>query len=105
MPGGNSVFDDDGHVWLIDRHVMWRVLDELTGVEADTWRGDLRIWPQLTLDDTQPPLEGHPAGGPAYVSLELNDVRGNQVIAKQSDHLVWVFKRLICISDEEYRAR
>ena len=84
-----SVFDDQGHVHLTDPPVMWEALAELVGDNAEHWRGGVTCWP-----------EGDDASGPANWRIELNDWQGNQVGASKGDHLVFVFGKLIMVTDE-----
>lgn len=87
-----SVFDAKGHVELADQHVMWAVLAELAGDNADKWRGGVLCWP-----------EGD-GSVPANWRIELNDWSGHNIMATTGDHLVYVFGKLIVVTAQEFEA-
>ena len=81
----------DGHVHLDSRATMLAVLDELVGEGAARFRGTVSSWP-----------EGNPPG-PARWRIEINDHRGNQIVAVLGDHLVLTYGRLLRLSDDEFQ--
>jgi hypothetical protein len=81
---------DDGHVHLDSSTVMLDALAELVGDDAARWRGSVSSWPE-----DNPP-------GPAKWRIEINDHRGNQVVAMLGDHLVLAYGRLLRLTHDEY---
>lgn len=84
-----GMFFDGGPVHLDSPATLFAVLAELAGEDALAWRGQIDVW-----GEENPPQ-------PAKWRLQLNDAKGNKVIAMLGDYLVLTYGRLLVLDAVE----
>lgn len=97
MSETKSVFVD-GPVLLTDQYKMMDVLSELSGPDALTWRGTIDNW--NVGDAAVPPGVVVPEDGVIW-RLQVNDNKGNGVVAYRGQYLHLTYGRLLVLDADE----
>ncbi|WP_396903024.1 hypothetical protein [Mycolicibacterium sp.] len=97
MSETESVFTD-GPVLLADQYKMVDVLSELAGPDSLTWRGTIDTW--NVGDAAAPPGVAVPEDGVLW-RLQVNDNKGNGVVAYRGQYLHLTYGRLLVLDADE----
>lgn len=97
MSETKSVFAD-GPVLLDDEFKMMNVLSELAGPDSLTWRGTIDTW--NVGDASAPAGVVVPEDGVLW-RLQVNDNKGNGVVAYRGQYLHLTYGRLLVLDADE----